>query len=122
VGLGGSDLRAQELEPRAYAQTPTGVNFLAVGYGFSTGNVLMDPALPIEGLDADLDLVFLRYTRSLALFGRSAKVKVLAPWSAGDWKGGLEGEEGIQRRRDSGGGDLRLALEVNFLGAPVSSL
>ena len=75
----------QELEPRTYAQTPIGVNFIAVGYGFSTGNVLMDPALPIEGLDADLDLIFLRYTRSFAFLGRSAKVKILAPWSGGDY-------------------------------------
>lgn len=110
---------AQELEPRRYTQTPTGVNFIAVGYGLSTGNVLMDPALPIEGLDADLDLLFLRYTRSFALLGRSAKVKVVAPWSAGDWVGSLEGEEEIQRRRDSGAGDVRMALEVNFLGAPA---
>jgi len=118
VALVTGTLRAQELEPRAYAQTPTGVNFISVGYGFSTGNVLMDPALPIEGLDADLDLLFLRYTRSFGLLGRSAKVKVVAPWSAGDWVGSLEGEEEIQRRRDSGAGDVRLALEVNFLGAP----
>ena len=112
-------LVGQELEPRTYSQTPTGVNFIAVGYGFSTGNVLMDPALPIEGLDADLDLLFLRYTRSFGFLGRSAKVKVVAPWSAGDWVGSLEGEEEIQRRRDSGAGDVRLALEVNFLGAPA---
>jgi hypothetical protein len=104
-------LPAQELEPSRYAQTPTGVNFIAVGYGLSTGNVLMDPALPIEGLDADLDLLFLRYTRSVALLGRSAKVKVVAPWSAGDWVGSLEGEEEIQRRRDSGAGDVRMALK-----------
>lgn len=110
---------AQELEPRRYAQTPTGVNFIAAGYGLSTGNVLMDPALPIEGLDADLNLLYLRYTRSFALLGRSAKVKVLAPWSAGDWVGSLEGEEEIRRRRDSGAGDVRMALEVNFLGAPA---
>lgn len=95
------------------------MNFIAVGYGFSTGNVLMDPALPIEGLDADIDLLFLRYTRSFGLLGRSAKVKVVAPWSAGDWVGSLEGEQEIQRRSDSGAGDVRLALEVNFLGAPA---
>ena len=59
IGVEGG-LSAQELEPRTYAQTPTGVNFIAVGYGLSTGNVLMDPALPIEGLDADLNLLFLR--------------------------------------------------------------
>ncbi len=117
--IAASTLLGQELQPRTYAQTPTGVNFIAFGYGFSTGNVVMDPALPIEGLDADVDLLFIRYTRSFALLGRSAKVKVLAPWSAGDWQGTLEGEEQIQRRRDSGAGDLRIGMEVNFLGAPA---
>lgn len=114
-----SPLHGQELEPRTYALVPKGVNFLAVGYGLSTGNVLMDPALPIEGLDADIHLLFLRYTRSLSLLRRAAKVKILAPWSAGDWVGSLQGEPTIQRRRDAGAGDLRLALELNFLGAPA---
>ena len=53
-------LSAQELEPRTYSQTPTGVNFIAAGWGHSAGNVLMDPALPIEGLDGSLNLLFLR--------------------------------------------------------------
>ena len=106
----------QEREPRTYTQTPVGVNFIAFGYGLSSGNVLMDPALPIEGLDANLNLLFLRYTRSFALAGRSAKMKVVVPWTTGDWKGSLEGEEQITRRSDSGAADLRLKLEVNFLG------
>ena len=33
-----ANLPGQELEPRTYAQVPTGVNFIAVGYGFSTDN------------------------------------------------------------------------------------
>jgi hypothetical protein len=37
----------QELELRTYAQTPAGVNFIAFGYGVSSGNVLMDPVLGI---------------------------------------------------------------------------
>jgi hypothetical protein len=117
--LSASSLPAQELEPRTFANTPVGVNFLAVGYGLSTGNVVMDPALPIEGLEADVHVLFSRYTRSLALFGRSSKLKVIVPYSSGDWEGDLEGEH--RTRSDSGLGDARFALEVNFLGAPALS-
>ena len=35
LGLVAVGVRGQELEPRTYAQTPTGVNFIAAGYGFS---------------------------------------------------------------------------------------
>ena len=42
---------------------------------------------------------------------------MVAPWTTGDWKGGVEGVEGPTRRSDSGAGDVRLKLEVNFLGA-----
>jgi len=115
--LSASSLDAQQLEPRTYANTPVGVNFLAVGYGFSTGNVVMDPALPIEGLEADVHVFFSRYTRSLGLFGRSSKVKLIVPYSSGDWEGELEGEH--RTRSASGLGDARFALEVNFLGAPA---
>jgi len=38
---------SQDLEPRAYASVPKGINVLAVGYGFNRGNVLTDPALPV---------------------------------------------------------------------------
>ncbi len=31
---------AQEIEPRTYANTPVGMNFLAVGYSYSSGNTL----------------------------------------------------------------------------------
>ena len=48
---------AQELEPRAYVNTPVGLNFIAVAYLFSSGNILLDPSLPIEDLQAKLHLV-----------------------------------------------------------------
>jgi hypothetical protein len=113
------DTFAQELEARTYTNTPTGVNFISVGYLHSQGNVLIDPALPIEGLDGSVNLGFLRYTRSLGLFGNSSKLKVLVPFTSGDWRGELEGVP--QSRSATGAGDLRLTLEVNFLGAPALS-
>jgi hypothetical protein len=42
AALGG----AQEFEPRTYAVAPVDLNFIAVGYGFVTGAVFMDPAPP----------------------------------------------------------------------------
>ena len=41
---------AQELEPRTYNNTPTDINLFTIGYAYSSGNVLLDPALPIEDL------------------------------------------------------------------------
>jgi hypothetical protein len=42
---------AQELEPRALTNVPIGWNFAMVGYRYATGNVLLDPAVPIEDLE-----------------------------------------------------------------------
>ena len=38
-------LLAQDLEPRSYSNSPTGLNFVLLGYGYTTGSVLTDPAL-----------------------------------------------------------------------------
>ena len=130
VGFGGSTLAvmvlvvlapgeaaAQELEPRTYANTPVDLNFLAVVYGHSSGNILLDTALPIEDLEADLDLAALRYVRTFRMFGRAAKVDVSVPYSWGTWRGLLEGEAASTSR--TGFGDPRFRLTVNFIGAPA---
>ena len=112
-----SEGAAQEIEPRTYANTPVGMNFLAVGYSYSRGNVFMDPALPIEDLDARLNIAFARYIRTFSLFGASAKIKGLVPWSSGHWEGFLDGE--FRTRDASGFADTRLGLDVLLVGAPV---
>ncbi len=108
---------AQEIEPRTYANTPVGLNFLAVGYSYSTGNIFMDPALPIEDLDGRVSLALVRYIRTFNLFGASAKAKVVLPVASGHWDGFLEGE--FRTRDASGFGDARLGLDVLLVGAPV---
>src|SRR4029450_131386 len=45
-------VRAQEIEPRAYANIPTGLNFVAVGYAYSQGDISVDSSVPLE--DASL--------------------------------------------------------------------
>ncbi len=44
------NLAAQDLEPRAYSNSPTGLNFVIVGYGDGKGSVLTDPSLPIDNV------------------------------------------------------------------------
>ena len=45
---------SQELEPRAYRPLPSGLNFIALTYSYSSGNVLVDATIPLEGLEADI--------------------------------------------------------------------
>ncbi len=107
---------AQEFVARAYANTPVGLNFMAVGYGYSTGNVFFDPTLPIEDADARINAVFVRYVRSLELFGKPAKVKATLPWTTGHWEGFLDGEH---RTRDATGlADARVGFDILVSGAP----
>lgn len=109
--------RAQELEPRLYANAPVGLNAVVVGYSYSAGNLLLDPSLPIEDADGHLNVVVLAYLRTLGLFGKSAKVDVVLPVSWGRYEGLLEGE--FRTRNLSGIGDPRVRLSVNLTGSPA---
>ena len=60
-------LRAQELEPRAYANTPTGLNFLLAGYGYTEGDLSFDPSVPIEDADLRTNSGTVAWARSLAV-------------------------------------------------------
>jgi hypothetical protein len=64
IALGrGAD--AQDLEPRAYVNTPVGLNFLIAGYGYMAGGVATDPALPLENADIKVQSALLAYARAL---------------------------------------------------------
>ena len=54
-------LVSQELEPRAYRALPTGLDFLAVSYQFSSGNVVFDATSPVENLEIDSHMAGLGY-------------------------------------------------------------
>ena len=49
-----SPAQSQELEPRAYRALPVGLHFGLLVYSFSTGNVVVDPTTPVEGLELDV--------------------------------------------------------------------
>ena len=109
--------QAQQLEPRAYANAPIGVKFVSLGYAWSNGNVLLDPALPIENLDADIHVGVFSLSHVFSMAGDNAKIKFALPRQAGDWEGSLEGLPESQRER--GLGDAWLGLDWLFSGAPA---
>ena len=108
---------AQELEPRAYSPSPVGANFLLAGYLRSTGDVVFDPSLPFDNVDAKLNAGTLGYGHTFGVFGRSASLLVAAPYVWGDISGDVNEEARSISR--SGFGDPRLKLSVNLAGGPA---
>ena len=111
------DASAQELEPRAYSPSPLGVNFLGLSYLRSTGGVAVDPALPLSNIDAEVNTGSLSYARTFGVFGRSASIGFLLPYSQADVSG-----EVFEQQREvtrTGLADPRFRLAVNLLGGPA---
>ncbi len=109
-------ISAQELEPRALTNVPVGMNFIVLGYGYTQGDILLDPAIPIEDLNAKIHSVAGAYLRSIKIFGLSGKIDVIVPWASSFYKGYLTGID--TSRSLNGFGDARIRLSFNFLGAP----
>lgn len=111
---------AQSLEPRAYSNTPVGMNFLMLGYGYQWGDVLLDPSVPVKDVSAESHTAFLAYIRSLNVWGKSGKIDVIVPYS---WLSatGMVQEEG-RSRYVSGFSDPAVRFSVNLYGAPSLSL
>lgn len=116
----GSSAQAQDLEPRAYANIPVGLNFLIAGYGYSEGGVATDPSLPLEDTNIQLHGAVFAYARSLDVGGRSGKFDVVVPYA---WLSGSAKVVGQPRKREVGGfADPRFRFSLNLYGAPALSL
>jgi hypothetical protein len=113
-------VHAQRIEPRSYANAPIGVNFLTVGYGHSSGNVLVDPSIPVEDASARIQSVVVGYGRSISVFGQSGVIGLVVPWATVDAQGRLEGSTREAHR--VGFGDPVVRLAVNLYGAPAMDL
>ncbi len=119
LGTMTAEASAQELEPRLFSPAPTGTNILLGAFGYSFGNILLDPAVPVEDLDARLAIITAGYVRTLNVFGASAKIDAIVPFAGGDWKGVLDGQD--TTRSATGFGDPRVRFPVLFSGAPALS-
>ena len=112
-----SALNAQNLEPRAFSPVPVSVNFAGLGYGYSFGNILLDPSIPLEDGTGTVHTLLGAYVRTFSFFGMSAKADALVPFAFGDWEGKVSGRDST--RSATGFGDPSARLSVNFIGAPA---
>ena len=107
---------AQELTPRFYWPAPVGTRVAIVGYQYSHGDVLMDPSLPIYGVDSRINTAYVGYMQTFGLWGRTTNLIFELPYSKGITDGIL-GTEPADRNY-SGFNDIGVTLAINLLGAP----
>ena len=122
VGLGGTTrtVNAQSLEPRAYSNAPTGLNFVFAGFQHSSGALIFDASVPVTDADAEIDLTLFGYARTLDVAGKLAKIGVVIPYASLAADGFVDD---VFRTRDTDGlGDPVLYFSYNFYGAPARSL
>ena len=106
---------SQELEPRAYSPSPVGVNFVLFAGAHSTGEVLTDPSVPIQDVDAKLNAGIAGYGRTFGILGHQASAVIAVPY--------IMGRHLRQCLRRGAFGELarelaipRLRLAVNLIG------
>jgi hypothetical protein len=117
---GGSQVRAQDIEPRAYSNAPIGVNFLIAGYAFTRGGVAFGSALPITNPNLNTSSAVIAYARVLDLWGLSAKFDATVPYT---WLSGTADYLGQTIPRNvSGFANPTFRLSINFYGAPALAL
>jgi len=108
---------AQEMEPRAYAPSPTGMNFVLASVTQSSGGIAVDPSLPLDNIDATINVTNVGYLHTFGLLERAASVGVVIPYAWGTVAGDVFEERREVRR--SGLADVRLRLAINLFGGPA---
>jgi len=111
---------AGEIEPRAYVNTPVGVNFLLAGYAYTDGGLSTPGSSPIKGARLTMHTEVLAYARSLDVWGNSGKIDVIVPYSELSGTATVAGQP--RERKVSGLNDPRFRFSVNFYGAPALSV
>lgn len=120
VVAGAAPAAAQNLDPRSFVNTPVGVNFLILGYGYSTGNVLFDPSIALENADLTVQGPSGGYARALDVWGLSGKVDGALGWACADGTATYDGAPAS--RHVCGLSDPTAHVSVNFIGAPALTL
>ena len=119
-GVAISSANATDIDPRAYSNIPTNLNFVVVGYSNIKGNIAFAPAVPIKNAKLETHSAVFAYVRSLDFWGKSGKVDIIIPtaWLSGQAE--LQGQP--KERRVSGFTDSMVRLYVNLYGAPALSM
>jgi Putative MetA-pathway of phenol degradation len=109
--------KAQDLEPRAYSPSPTGLSFVLIGFARSSGDISFDPTIPITNASATLYSPLVGVGQTFGVFGRQALVTAGMPYAWGNASGDVGNNlEHIYR---SGLADVKVKLSVNLRGNPA---
>ncbi len=108
---------AQDLEPRRWTHLPIGTNVLGLNYGYSSGDLSLDPVLQVTDAKVEMQSFSVAYTRYFALTDRTARLDVVVPYQSGSWDGLLSGAPASVGR--DGFADPVLRLSTLFVGAPA---
>jgi len=111
---------AGEIEPRAYVNTPVGINFLLTGYTYTDGGLATEASSPISDAQLTMHTGIVAYARSLDVGGKSGKFDIILPYSNLSGTAMVAGEP--RERNVSGCNDPRLRYSVNFYGSPALSV
>ena len=100
------------MEPKSYTTAPIGLKFLITGYTHQWGNVLVDPSLPVQNVQAKVDAASLAYSHVIDFWGQSGSLALVAPYA---WLA-ASGDVFDQARsvRRTGLGDLTMRVSVNL--------
>ena len=110
-------LLAQDLEPRFLSPAPVGMNFLALAYSYSDGNVLHDHSIPLENTNVKMNAISLAFARSIDIFGLSGRISAAIPIATATWFANLNGVDTSTTR--TGLTDPLIVIATNFIGAPA---
>jgi hypothetical protein len=113
-------LRAQDLAPRAYVITPLHSNAVTLTYGFYSGSLLLNGAVPVTGTTGTYSVPVFTYYHSFGLLGRSANISASLPYAIGTFRGKVTGADTQIYR--SGLLDATFRLSVNLEGGPAMQL
>ena len=84
---------------------------------YQTGAVVTDPSLPVQNVDAKVELLAAFYDRTFSFFGRSASALIAIPYVWAKVTGDVLEERRTVTR--SGQGDMQLRFASSILGAPA---
>lgn len=110
---------AQDIQPRAYFPSPSGINVLTVGYSYSWGAMLFDKTIPIENVEGKIHSMSVSYSRSTALMGKAGRFDLALPVVSGNWEGDVLGNTESTDRFGLADPVLRYTLFI--VGAPALS-